>query len=32
MHAYPHHYVVQAAAAPDGDVPVSSSAGLPQTS
>jgi len=29
MHAYPHHYVVQASAAPEGDVPVSS-AGLPQ--
>ncbi len=29
MHAYPHHYVVQAAATPEGDVPVSS-AGLPQ--
>jgi organic hydroperoxide reductase OsmC/OhrA len=28
MHPYPHHYVVQAAAAPDGDVPVSA-AGLP---
>jgi organic hydroperoxide reductase OsmC/OhrA len=29
MHPYPHHYAVQAAAAPEGDVPVSS-AGLPQ--
>jgi len=29
MHAYPHHYVVQAAAAPEGDVRVSSP-GLPQ--
>ena len=28
MHAYPHHYVVQASAAPEGDVPVSSP-GLP---
>jgi organic hydroperoxide reductase OsmC/OhrA len=28
MHPYPHHYVVSASAAPDGDVPVSS-AGLP---
>ncbi|MCJ7451766.1 MAG: OsmC family protein [Steroidobacteraceae bacterium] len=29
MHAYPHHYVVQASAAPEGDVPVSSG-GLPK--
>jgi organic hydroperoxide reductase OsmC/OhrA len=29
MHAYPHHYVVQARAAPEGDVPVSA-ASLPQ--
>ena len=28
MHPYPHHYVVTASAAPEGDVPVSS-AGLP---
>jgi organic hydroperoxide reductase OsmC/OhrA len=28
MHPYPHHYVVSASAAPEGDVPVSS-AGLP---
>ena len=28
MHPYPHHYVVQASAAPEGDVPVSSG-GLP---
>ena len=31
MHAYPHYYVVQADAAPEGEVPVSS-AGLPQIS
>jgi len=29
MHAYPHHYIVRASAAPEGDVPVSS-VGLPQ--
>ena len=28
MHPYPHHYVVTASAAPEGDVPVSC-AGLP---
>ena len=28
MHPYPHHYAVQAAATPEGDVPVSSQ-GLP---